>query len=114
MAAGGWYVYATAFPIPPVRPGSSKHILTVTGQILVDNNMLDIYLENPAGDPTSCRPVGIPAITEFSTWNSFRFVTPVIPDTHGYLYFVVHNGEQSIGNPTGLRVEFTSAYFIPE
>jgi hypothetical protein len=110
VAAGGWYVYATTFPIPPIAPGSSRYVLTVVGQLLVDNNVGALYL----GDAASCRPVAIPAATGFSAWSPFSFAALVTPETRAFLFFVAYNDEQSYGNPTGLRVEFTSAYLTPE
>ena len=41
---------------------------------------------------------------------SRRGFSPIL----GYLYFVTYNIEQDYLNPTGLRLEFTSAYFTPE
>jgi hypothetical protein len=70
-----------------------------------------VFLDNPASDRRSCWLVSIPdPFPLFNTWNSFSFQTAVAPDSNAYLYFVVYNNNES---PTGLRVEFTSAYFTP-
>jgi hypothetical protein len=112
VAAGGWYVYATTLPIPPNGDGVDKYLLTVTGQLLVDDNAVAIFLENPAGH--GCRALSTTELSGASAWSSFSLATTVLPATHAYLYFVAYNIEQDFGNPTGLRVEFTSAYFTPE
>jgi hypothetical protein len=113
VAAGGWYVYRTAVPIPPGRPGT-YYVLTVAGQVLVDDHLVAIVIEDPAGHPSACKVLATLTDTYDTAWSTFGFSSPVIPGTHAYLYFVTYNIEQSFGNPTGLRVEFTSAYFTPE
>lgn len=114
VAAGGWYIYRTAFPIPPIPSGGAYYVLTVAGQVLVDNHLVAIVAEDPADDPHGCGVVATPTGTYDTSWTTFNFSAPVAPDTRAYLYFVTYNQEQSYGNPTGLRVEFTSAYFTPK
>ena len=114
VAAGGWYIYRTAVPVPRVTPGSTFYILTVAGQVLVDNDLAAIVIEDPAAHPAGCKVVAAPAATSFSTWTPFSFSAPVVPHSLAVLYFITYNAEQSYENPTGLRVEFTTAYFTPE
>jgi hypothetical protein len=114
VAASGWYIYRTSLPVPPVGAGHSAYVLTVAGQLSVDNDSPIIAMESPAGSPLTCRPVSDANLVGFSAWLPFSFATPVVPDTRAYLYFVTWNGTGDVGNPTGLRVEFTSAYFTPD
>jgi hypothetical protein len=114
VAAGGWYIYRIGVPIPLIEPGDTYYVLTVTGQALVDGNLVAIVLEDPPGNTACCRPIAAPAATVFSTWSPFSFAAPVVPHTLAVLYFITYNAEQSYGNRTGLRVEFTSGYFTPE
>jgi hypothetical protein len=81
---------------------------------MVDNNSTMIALESPAGSPLTCRPVSDTNLVGPYAWLPFSFATPVVPDTRAYLYFVTYNETGDAGNPTGLRVEFTSAYFRAE
>lgn len=121
---GGWYVYRTIFPVPPIAPGSTKYILTVTGLLLADDEPSAIFLENPANVEPSCRLLQLTPLTSVigingseSGWNHFRFAATVIPDTSAYVYFLVYNVPFPAGEPgnyTGLRVEFTSANFTPQ
>lgn len=113
-APGGWYVYRTAIPIPPIQSGDTKYVLTVTGQLLVDNDAVAIFLENPAGYHLGCRPVTATTLMGFQAWIPFNFATTVLPRSHAYLYVVTYNAEPVPENPTGLRVEFTSAALTPE
>jgi hypothetical protein len=46
--------------------------------------------------------------------DSYQLLGAGFPNTWAYLYFVTYNIEQDYLNPTGLRLEFTSAYFTPE
>lgn len=114
VAASGWYIYRTVLAIPPVGVGRSAYVLSVAGRLLVDNNATMIALESPAGSPLTCRPVLETNLVGFSAWLPFSFATPVVPDTPAYLYFVTYNETGDSGNPTGLRVEFTSAYLTAE
>jgi hypothetical protein len=122
-SAGGWYIYRTVFPIPPISPPSTYYILTVTGQVMGDNAAVAIYLENPASDKLTCRSVALPAPeagtgqqegSGWAAWNPFSFAMKVVPDTSAYVYVLVYNVEASSGNATGLRVEFASATLTPE
>jgi hypothetical protein len=123
--AGGWYIYRTAFPVPPIASGSTKYVLTVTGMLLADDEPIAIFLENPAGERQSCRllmltpliPVPSQSFGSASAWNHFRFGGIVMPNSSAYLYFVAYNIQFPSGVPgnyTGFRVEFTSANFTPE
>jgi hypothetical protein len=114
VAAGGWYIYRTAFPIPPIETGETNYLLTVAGQLLVDDDEAAIFLEDPAGTNTGCRNVSKAIISGFSSWRPFSFTTTVAPHSLAYLYFAAYNQKQDVGNPTGLRVEFSSAYFTPQ
>jgi hypothetical protein len=115
VAPGGWYVYRTTVPTPPASLGHSAYQLTVSGQFLVDNDVAFIYMEDPAQSHSICGLVARPGSpTQDWAWNPFNFTATVLADTHAYLYFVVYNGQQSYGNPTGLRIEFTTAYFNPK
>jgi hypothetical protein len=119
-SAGGWYIYRTAFPIPPISSPSTYYVLTVTGGVMGDNTTVAIYLENPSTDQLSCKPVAMPAPeagsggSGWAAWNPFSFASKIVPNTSAYVYVLVYNQEASNGNATGLRVEFTSAYFTPE
>jgi hypothetical protein len=114
VAAGGWYVYRTGVAIPAGQAGDTYQVLTIAGHVLVDNHLGAIVIEDPAGYAPGCKFVAIPTGTNFSGWSQFSFSAPVIPHTLAVLYFITYNDEQSFGNPTGLRVEFTSAYLTPE
>jgi len=123
---GGWYVYQTEFLIPPIAFGNTKYNLTVTGKLVADDQVPAIFLENPATDQFSCKPVVLPALAPveattppsmFNIWVPFSFEARVVPDTSASLYVMLYNiqypnGES--GNYTGLRLEFTSANFTPE
>lgn len=112
---GGWYIYRTAFLIPPIATSGGGYILNVTGQVLADDYAVAIFLENPASDQV-CKPVASANRAGFSAWNSFNFAAAVAPETVARVYFLVYNVEFApgeYGNATGLRVEFTSAYFTP-
>jgi hypothetical protein len=119
-SAGGWYIYRTAFPIPPISPPSTHYVLIVTGQVMGDNATVAIYLENPSIDQHSCKPVALPAPeagsggSGWGAWNPFSFATKIVPNTSAYVYVLVYNQQQSFGNATGLRLEFTSATLTPE
>jgi hypothetical protein len=112
--AGGWFIYRTALPVPPAPAGSTYYILTVNGQTLVDNELVGIFIENPAQYQPSCRPIARPAATGFTQWTPFTFSAVVVPSSHAYLYFVTYNAPSDAANPTGMRVEFTSASLAPE
>ena len=113
-AAPGWYVYRTGFTVPAGEIGFPSYLLKVTGQLMADDRTVSIYVLDANGAFTSCRAVA--ALTnpaaQYLNWTIFHFSTPVTPVTHGYIYFVVEN-EGTTPNPTGLRVEFATPYFIP-
>jgi len=111
VAANGWYVYRTSLPVPPIGASHSAYLLSVAGQLMVDNHVVGMVLESPAASPLTCRLVSEANLAGFSAWIPFTFATPVLPDARAYLYLVTWNGKGDIGNPMGLRVEFTSAYF---
>jgi hypothetical protein len=112
VAAGGWYIYRTAIPIP-IASGSNKYALTVTGQLLADNTNVAIFLSKAPGHDV-CRPLTLMGGSQSSMWNPFKLKATITSDSDVHLYFVVYNYVQDYLNPTGLRVEFTSAYFTPE
>jgi hypothetical protein len=47
VAAGGWYVYRTGVAIPSIQSGDTYYILTIAGQVLVDNSLDAIVIEDP-------------------------------------------------------------------
>jgi len=109
----GWYVYRTAFPVPPLLPGGIAPTgVSISGQLASDNTMYTIYLESPAGS-TNCslvtgqtfpvNPAGA-GDSDFQQWWPFSFTnaSAITPGAGAYLYFVVRN----IDDATGLRVEF--------
>ena len=114
VAAGGWYVYRTGVPIPQLQSDDTYYVLTIAGQVLVDDDLAGIVIEDPAADAAGCKVVALPTTANFSQWTSFSFSAPVLPHTLAVLYFVTYNAEQDYENPTGLRVEFTSAYLTLE
>lgn len=114
VAAGGWYIYRTGVPIPRIQAGATYYVLTVAGQVLVDNQLVAIIIEDPASAKSGCKVVATPSGTYDTSWATFTFTAAVEPHSLAVLYFVTYNAEQDFGNPTGLRVEFTSAYFTPK
>jgi hypothetical protein len=119
-SAAGWFIYRTAFPIPPISSPSTYYVLTVTGQVMGDNATVAIYLENPSTERLSCKTVALPAPeagsggSGWAAWNPFSFASKAVPNTSAYVYVLVYNAEGSSGNATGLRLEFTSANLTPE
>jgi hypothetical protein len=120
---GGWFIYRTAFPVPPIKPGHDRYLLTVAGNVMGDDVVAAIFLRNPV---FGCVPVSLPSLSPivgsesrfnvYTAWNPFDFAAVATPDTMAYLYFLVYNLQMPDGeaNGTGFRVEFTSAYFTPE
>lgn len=111
--AGGWYVYRTAFPAPPVQTGASKYILSVTGRVLADDLVPAIFLASTDDGPLGCRLVSLPAMPadfSFASWSPFSFEVAIEPGSQVYLYANVYN---VLPSQTGLRIEITSAYFTP-
>lgn len=113
-APGGWYMYRTVFTIPPIQSGDTRYVLSVAGQLLVDNDVAAIFVESPAGYNTGCRAVSKTIFAGFQACNTFSFATTVLPHSRAFLYVAVYNAEPAPENPTGLRVEFTSANLTPE
>ena len=123
---GGWYVYRTAFAIPP--SASAKYVLTITGQLMADDELTAIILgrslERSADGRQHCRGLALPSLTSVPgdtgaqyAWNNFQFAEAVEPNTSAYLYFVLYNipfPDGNSGNYTGFRVQFTSATLTPE
>lgn len=87
--------------------------LTVSGQVLADDWVAGIFLEAPAGGQLGCPLMAVPAPAGSSAWTQFSFATKAPPSPRAILYFLVYNQYFGGGNATGLRVEFTSAYFTP-
>jgi hypothetical protein len=110
---GGWYVYRTRFPVPATS-GVKEFILTVTGKVLIDDLPGGIFL----GHGRSCQWVAMSPfqgeVAADSEWHDFGFAAAVVPGTEPYLYFLTYNINAGAANPTGLRVEFTSATLTPE
>jgi len=100
--------------LPAQNPGY-YYLLFVEGVFMADNQAVAIYGEDPAGNTKTCGKVATFTTTNQQyAWNQFQFEGPVFPGTSAYLYFVVYNQSGSpTGNPTGLRVEFISPYFLP-
>jgi hypothetical protein len=122
---GGWYIYRTTFPVPPIASGSTKYVLAVTGQLLADDEPIAIFLENPAGEERSCKlltltplsPVPSQNFGSALAWNHFHFASSLKPNSSAYLYFLVYNIQFPpgvSGNYTYFRVEFTSSTLTPE
>ena len=113
FALPGWYVYRTGLTVPTAQVGYPGYLLKVTGQLMADDQAVTIYLLDADGALTSCRAVAVLTnLTQYHNWTTFHFSTPVVPVTHGYLYFVVQNAG-TVGNATGLRVEFATPYYYP-
>jgi hypothetical protein len=121
---GGWYIYRTAFPIPSIASGSTKYVLTVTGQLMADDELSAIILERTLENSAQhCSGLALPSLTSVPgeagaqyAWNNFHFAATVLPNTSAYLYFILYNipfPNGNTGNYTGLRVEFTSANLTP-
>jgi hypothetical protein len=123
--AGGWYIYRTTLPVPPIVSGSTRYVLTVTGQLLADDEPIATFLENPAGEELSCKLLTLTPLIPLPSqnfgsggaWNHFRFAGIVRPNSSAYLYFLVYNIQFPSGvsgNYTDFRVEFASANLTPE
>jgi hypothetical protein len=112
--AGGWYVYRTQLRVPAATSGVKEYILTVSARALIDDLPGGIFL----GYGRHCQWLAMSPFQGLasadSEWHNFGFVAAVLPDTEPYLYFLVYNINQVVGNPTGLRIEFTSATLTPE
>jgi hypothetical protein len=104
ISFGPAWVYATALRVPPISTGYTKYVPTVAGNLMADDQVPAIF------------PVIGTHFVVHNAWNPFSFLATVAPDTTAYLYFLVYNLEVAAPNEngTGLRVEFTSAYFTPE
>lgn len=115
-SVGGWFVYRTAIPIPNIQSNAAYYILKVAGRILVDDNAIAIFLQDGGPRPASCTAIALPppVTSGWQAWNPIQFSTSVTPGTTAYLYFVDFNSGGDSPNPTALRLEFTSAYFIPK
>ena len=108
-AAGGWYIYRTPVPVPAATTGYAYYYLTVEGRETTDDFTQGIFL----GYGEYCRLLAMPAPQGDAFWSPFKFATAVLPETQPYLYFVVYNTTYTENSFTGVRVEFTSAYFTP-
>jgi hypothetical protein len=100
----------------PAPAGTTNYVLTVAGQVVVDNDVLAIVRYGLIGKSPTCKPVSEGTAVGYdgwTIWQPFSFSAQVEPGTNNYLYFVVYN-DSTVANPTGLRVEFTSAYFTPQ
>ena len=81
VAAGGWYVYRTGVAIPASQSGATYYVLTIAGQVLVDNGLGAIVIEDPAGYAAGCKVVALPSGTYDTSWTAFNFSAPVLPHT---------------------------------
>lgn len=109
----GWYVYVTAFAVPPAFDGSGDYSLNVSGKFLVDDSPDMIYVSSHSAGLSTCGTIGTFSGTSlWAAWTPFQGSATVGGSSIGFLYFVVHNTGPDL-NPTGLRVEFTSTYFTP-
>jgi hypothetical protein len=106
----GWYIYRTPVPVPVATPGFAHYALTVIGGVATDNDTRGIAL----GNGRKCPLLSIPAFQGQGLWSEFSFEALVTPGTQPYLYFLAYNVPANVANPTGVVVEFTSAYFTPE
>jgi hypothetical protein len=102
------YIYRTTFSIDPHADLSS---IVIRGQFAADNGA-SIELNGVATGISTPYPLGFKAFTSFTLTQGFK-------SGINELTFVVRNMKQVGGNPTGLRVEFssltaTSANVVPE
>lgn len=95
----GLYSYETEFAITNQFGGS------ISGRWSSDNNGVSIKLNDQVQTI-----VQLPAFGGFGQWYSFTLNNSDFKVGTNKLEFVVNNGVQSSGNPTGLRVE----YKVPE
>lgn len=79
VAAGGWYIYRTAFRVPPKLPNYSGYVLNVSGQGMVDDHSVAIAMENPAGQPGSCSLVSQTEFSGDTAWIPISFSARVSP-----------------------------------
>lgn len=93
----GDYIYRTTFDLP--GPGT----VAITGQWSADNSGLNILVNNAVTGNTA---------SEFTSWYSFTISDATGVQGANTLDFVVHN-DSPTSNPTGLRVEISSAQFTP-
>ncbi len=110
----GWYIYATSFIVPGPYEGYENYGFKIIGQFMADDQVSYIYVSDTTGGQIKCGAVAAFASNGFGSWTPFEAEALVLPDSAGYVYFIVYNATGSpTGNPTGLRVEFQSTYFTP-
>jgi len=110
----GWYVYRTAFTVPPAYETYTNFDLELNGQMMADDRVGAIYIADLAGASTTCHPIGAYVNPDqYEAWKPFSVGASVLPATGGFLYFIIYNAGTTTPNPTGLRVEFTSATYYP-
>jgi hypothetical protein len=112
--APGWFIYRTRFAVPSAYPGYANYELVMKGQLICDDYVAAIYLEN--GQDGTCNAVAsFTSKSQLGSWNSFRFNSPLAPDSHGFIYVVAYNATNypPANNPSGIRVEFLTPYLYP-
>jgi hypothetical protein len=105
--AVGNYTYQTTFSMAGFNPGSAD----ISGQFESDNALLDIYLN---GHALYSSTTGEGAM---KSWTTFSLLDPYLIAGTNTLQFVVNNasdGPANWGNPTGLRVQFTTRSATPD
>ncbi|MDO9162995.1 MAG: hypothetical protein Q8N35_04005 [Methylococcaceae bacterium] len=94
----GFYLWTLAFDLTGFEPSTASF----TGRFSADNNAV-AYLNG--------NPIGI--ANDFASWYSFTATSNYFVAGLNTLEFIVVNIKQLSGNPTGLRVEFTSSDVTP-
>jgi hypothetical protein len=91
----GNYTFQTKFDLT----GFALDTVKIVGQWATDNFGLDIIVNGVSTNQTS---------GGFKGWSSFVILNELLKAGENTLLFVVRNDAGETGNPTGLRVEFTS------
>ena len=92
----GIYTYTTTFDLTGYVASSAL----IIGQWATDNSGWDILINNQGTGQSA---------SSFTGWTSFSIDPAKLVNGLNTLTFVVLNLDQATGNPTGLRVEFTTA-----
>jgi hypothetical protein len=100
--AEGDYTYRTTFDLTGYDPNTA----VLRGQLTGDNSLTDVLLN---GQDTG---ISDPNQTLFTTWHPFT-LSSGFQSGSNTLDFVIHNIAGTQHNPTGFRVEFTSALANP-
>ena len=99
-SSDGFYAYSLAFDLARFIPSTAK----LSGRFAVDNTVTQILLNGSA--ITQAGP------GSFNVWTAFSATSGFINGVNT-LAFTVRNNAQASGNPTGLRVEFTTSSIDP-